>query len=46
MRLTYRPPLGSTGAVVARVLGKEPAQQIRDDLARFKAEQNQVDQPA
>ena len=39
VRLTYKPPLGTTGAVVARVLGKEPAQQIRDDLARFKAEQ-------
>lgn len=38
-RLTYKAPLGSTGAVVARALGKEPAQQIRDDLARFKAEQ-------
>lgn len=39
VRLTYSPPLGSTGAVVARILGKEPAQQLRDDLARFKAEQ-------
>ncbi len=38
-RLTYKPPLGTTGAVLARVLGQEPAQQIRDDLARFKAEQ-------
>lgn len=39
VRLTYKPPLGSTGAVLARLLGKEPAQEIRDDLARFKAEQ-------
>lgn len=39
VRLTYKPPLGSTGAVLARLFGKEPSQEIRDDLARFKAEQ-------
>lgn len=39
VHLAYKPPLGTTGAVMARILGQEPAQQIRDDLARFKAEQ-------
>ncbi|CAM3936799.1 SRPBCC family protein [Deinococcus frigens] len=39
VRLTYRPPLGSAGALVARLLGQEPSQQLRDDLMRFKREQ-------
>ncbi|MDO4264247.1 MAG: SRPBCC family protein [Deinococcus sp.] len=39
VRLTYRPPGGSFGAVAARMLGEEPAQQMRDDLMRFKREQ-------
>lgn len=39
VRLTYRPPGGSFGAVAARLLGEEPAQQLRDDLMRFKREQ-------
>lgn len=39
VRLTYRPPGGSAGALVARVLGQEPSQQLRDDLMRFKREQ-------
>ncbi|GGR18533.1 SRPBCC family protein [Deinococcus ruber] len=39
VRLHYRAPLGSTGAVVARALGEEPSQQLRDDLMRFKREQ-------
>lgn len=39
VRLSYRPPLGTTGAVIARAFGQEPAQQLRDDLMRFKREQ-------
>lgn len=39
VRLAYRPPAGSVGAVVARVVGEEPSQQLRDDLTRFKREQ-------
>lgn len=39
VRLKYRPPGGTAGAVVARLLGEEPAQQLRDDLMRFKREQ-------
>ncbi|MFC3833629.1 SRPBCC family protein [Deinococcus rufus] len=39
VRLTYRPPGGTAGAVLARVAGEEPAQQLRDDLMRFKREQ-------
>lgn len=39
VRLTYRPPGGSAGALLARMLGQEPSQQLRDDLMRFKREQ-------
>ena len=39
VRLKYRPPGGSTGAVIARLFNEEPAQQLRDDLMRFKREQ-------
>ncbi len=39
VRLTYRPPGGAAGALLARVLGQEPSQQLRDDLMRFKREQ-------
>ncbi|WP_188900728.1 SRPBCC family protein [Deinococcus aerophilus] len=39
VRLTYRPPGGSVGALVARIAGQEPSQQLRDDLMRFKREQ-------
>lgn len=38
VRLRYKPPLGSTGAILARISGQEPAQQLRDDLMRFKRE--------
>ena len=34
--LMYDPPLGKAGALVARLFGKEPSQQVRDDLRRFK----------
>jgi uncharacterized membrane protein len=34
--LRYRPPGGKAGAVVAKLLGEEPNQQLRDDLRRFK----------
>lgn len=39
VRLSYKPPLGATGAAIARLFQQEPAQQLRDDLARFKSEQ-------
>ncbi len=39
VRLTYRPPGGSAGPLVARIAGQEPSQQLRDDLMRFKREQ-------
>ncbi|MGM9322199.1 SRPBCC family protein [Deinococcus aquaticus] len=39
VRLVYRPPGGTVGAVAARLFGEEPAQQLRDDLMRFKREQ-------
>jgi len=34
--LTYRPPGGTLGAAVARMLGEEPAVQIGEDLRRLK----------
>ncbi|SMB93000.1 SRPBCC family protein [Deinococcus hopiensis] len=34
--LTYRPPGGTLGASVARLLGEEPAVQIGEDLRRLK----------
>ena len=34
--LRYRPPGGHAGASVAKLLGEEPNQQLRDDLRRFK----------
>jgi len=34
--LRYRPAGGRAGAVVAKLLGEEPNQQLRDDLRRFK----------
>jgi uncharacterized membrane protein len=36
VELEYTAPGGKLGATVARLLGEEPAQQIRDDLRRFK----------
>ena len=32
----YKPPAGRTGAMVARLFGEEPSQQIDEDLRRFK----------
>ncbi len=34
--LTYNPPGGSAGAALAKLLGREPAVQVREDLRRFK----------
>lgn len=39
VRLAYKAPGGTTGAVIARMAGQEPSQQLRDDLMRFKREQ-------
>lgn len=36
VELRYRPPGGRAGAAVAKLLGEEPNQQLRDDLRRFK----------
>jgi uncharacterized membrane protein len=36
LRLSYAPPGGTLGRVVAKVLGEEPKQQVTDDLRRFK----------
>lgn len=34
--LNYEPPAGRLGAAVAKLFGEEPAQQIEEDLRRFK----------
>ena len=34
--LTYKPPAGMAGAVVAKLFGEEPTQQVQDELRRFK----------
>lgn len=36
VELYYDPPAGKAGALVASLFGKEPSQQLRDDLRRFK----------
>ena len=36
VELQYRPPAGALGAAVAKLLGREPGQQIAGDLRRFK----------
>jgi uncharacterized membrane protein len=35
--LKYYPPAGKVGAAVAKLFGKDPASEIREDLARFKS---------
>ena len=34
--LDYIPPAGRVGAMIAKLFGEEPAQQVKDDLRRFK----------
>lgn len=34
--LTYEPPAGAIGALVAKLFGEEPGQQVMSDLRRFK----------
>lgn len=36
VHLTYNPPAGKLGSLVARLFGEEPKQQISEDLRRFK----------
>ncbi|MGI5521105.1 SRPBCC family protein [Micromonospora sp. CA-259024] len=36
VELRYAPPAGALGRAVAKLFGEEPAQQVRDDLRRFK----------
>lgn len=35
--LTYEPPAGKLGSLVAKLFGEEPNQQVADDLHRFKS---------
>jgi uncharacterized membrane protein len=37
VELQYNPPAGALGAIMASLLGKEPGQQIREDLYRLKS---------
>jgi len=34
--LQYDPPAGLVGVAMAKILGEEPAEQIQEDLRRFK----------
>jgi uncharacterized membrane protein len=34
--LKYNPPAGKVGAAIAKLLGEDPAQEIQEDLRRFK----------
>jgi len=34
--LSYEPPAGKAGVVIAKILGEEPGRQVSDDLRRFK----------
>ena len=36
VRLQYSPPGGKVGAAVAKMMGRDPATEIREDLRRFK----------
>lgn len=36
VEIQYRPPAGKLGALVAKLFGREPEQQVREDLRRFK----------
>jgi len=36
IEMSYDPPAGAVGATIAKLLGEEPAIQIKDDLRRFK----------
>ena len=36
VELSYSPPAGPLGAVVAKLFGEEPGQQMADDLRRFR----------
>ena len=36
VRLQYSPPLGKAGAAIAKLMGRDAATQIREDLLRFK----------
>ncbi len=36
LEMRYRPPAGRLGSAVARLIGRDPTQQVREDLRRFK----------
>ena len=36
VRLQYSPPGGKVGAMIAKLMGRDPATEIREDLRRFK----------
>jgi uncharacterized membrane protein len=37
VELSYRPPLGAVGKIVAKLFGEEPQEQIKHDMRMFKA---------
>jgi uncharacterized membrane protein len=44
--LSYEPPAGKLGAVVAKLMGEEPSQQVEDDLRRFKQVMEAAEAPS
>jgi uncharacterized membrane protein len=36
VRLQYSPPGGKVGAAIAKLMARDPATEIREDLRRFK----------
>ena len=46
VELRYEPPAGALGAAIARLFGEDPAQQVTEDLMRFKRVMETADQPA
>jgi uncharacterized membrane protein len=36
VKMQYKPPAGAIGAAIAKLFGEEPAQQVQEDLRRFR----------
>jgi len=45
VQLTYRPPAGLIGAAVARLMGRSPAQEIKEDLRHLKQQMETGETP-
>ncbi len=45
VELSYAPPVGKAGAVVAKLLGEDPKRQLDDDLRHFKQQMETGERP-